>query len=92
MDLMNDEERAAYNLRTQERLLLQLKVGVMWEGPEVIAQRLGYKTTEEFEEYFAKGDFTMTELRLLAIATRLCIDYPVTVDGMAHDYEEKLQG
>lgn len=71
------EETAQINITSQENLLWALREAAHHKGHDVVAERLGLSKAE-FEEYLAKGDFTMTELRLLATACGVTIGYKVS--------------
>lgn len=70
------EEYALFNILEQERLKERLKAAVIWEGHVVVAERLGIEV-EELESRLDEFDFTMTELRLLAVACEIRISYSV---------------
>lgn len=56
----------------------QLHAAVAWEGYDIVAERLGLDVPE-LKLHLEKGDFTLTELRLLAIACEVHISYNINL-------------
>lgn len=74
---LKSQEYALFNILEQETLKERLKAAVIWERPLVVAERLGIDEAE-LESRLDEFDFTMTELRLLAIACEIRISYAVS--------------
>lgn len=79
---------ARCNIDTQEALLENIATAA--EQPaEIVAERLGITTDELRAALTGRSDLTMTEIRLLAIASDLIIGY--NVRSARSDYRDKLR-
>jgi hypothetical protein len=80
---------ATRNIRNQERLFRDIVIAQVFSGEQnhIVAGRLGISEDDLREAVSGKTDLTMTELRMLASACDVVVDYrvvPAWVDRRRH--------
>jgi hypothetical protein len=75
---------AGRNIRNQERLFRDIVFAQVFSGEHehIVASRLGISEHELRDAVSGKTDLTMTELRLLASACEVVVDYRVAPAGV----------
>lgn len=79
---------ASENIKAQEAMLGFFRDRVQEIGPGIVAGRLEISESELQRKLMFFGDLTMTELRLLAIATNTKIQYKMYIspDSSAEEF------